>query len=55
MVGRLMFLVDTNIWPELLLDQQRAEIPHALDDGGNGEIVIVGGLRTWDAGICDWF
>lgn len=51
MVGRLMFLLDTNIWLELLLDQEKAEAVRRFLQTTEARLLTITEFSLYSIGI----
>ena len=51
MVGRLMFLVDTNVWLEMLLEQERAAEARQFVQGVEAENLAITEFSLYSLGI----
>jgi predicted nucleic acid-binding protein len=51
MVGRLMFLIDTNVWLELLLEQERAVEARRLFQSVEASLLAISEFSLYSIGI----
>jgi uncharacterized protein len=51
MVGRLMFLIDTNVWLELLLEQEKADQVRAFFQRIDAALLSISEFSLYSIGI----